>query len=495
MDPTRAPTIRLPLALTRWSSRVLNAVLVVIAGIVLGQQYLNPNKRVVPVIIGLLVSGLAWSLGIVAGLGVLIVALPFPRGTVFGNTNLALILLMLVIWLLRVSQRQIPPPRRTPLDLPIVGLLTMYMLSFYNVHDRTLLIAGLQNFELFAGAVLMFYLIVHNTHTPADLERVQQFVVISATSLFLIAVYELNHPASVFIPGWIDFFNTVGSEFNTRNVRVGSMFHDFELLSEYCALTMMMAIYLLMRARTLGRTIVYGAFVLLNGFVMFATVSRGAIVSLAVGVVFLLWEIRRRVRFVPLTIITVAAVVGLLSMNYFVAHYTRSGDMLARLASTRVVQGWMPEDRAETWRNAVGRVLVHPLIGSGPSYGELAGWKLWWPHNIYLYYANIIGIPGLLFFLWLLATLFRITRPPVDDLRHPDSANAYLIICHVQIAMFAINEFKIDYLRNSVYLFQVWLWFAGWTATWNVARRSSAALAPALELPLPPVRRLRAVGQ
>src|SRR5258705_2372665 len=279
MDSLEATPPRFPRTLLKWPSRLLNPILVVIAGLVLGQQYVSPNKRVVPVIIGLLVSGLAWGVGIIAGLGVLIVALPFPRGTVFGNTNLALILLMLVIWLLRITQRQIPPPRRTPLDLPIIGLLTMYMLSFYNVHDRTLLIAGLQNFELFAGAVIMFYLIVHNTRTTADLERIHQFLMISAASLFLIAVYELNHPASVFIPGWIDFSNTVGSEFNTRNVRVGSMFHDFELLSEYCAITMMMAIFLLMRARTLGRTVVYGSFLVLNAFVMFATVSRGAIAS------------------------------------------------------------------------------------------------------------------------------------------------------------------------------------------------------------------------
>lgn len=495
MDPTPPTTPRLLHQLPKWPGRLLNPALVVLAGLVLGQQYVNPNKRVVPVIIGLLVSGLAWGVGIIAGLGVLIMALPFPRGTVFGNTNLALILLMLVIWLLRITQRQIAPPRRTPLDLPIIGLLTMYMLSFYNVHESTLLIRGLQNFELFAGAVLMFYLIVHNTRTVADLDRIQQFMMISAASIFLIAVYELNHPASVFIHGWIDFSNTTGSEFNTRNVRVGSMFHDFELLSEYCVLTMMMAIFLLIRARSLGRTVIYGSFLVLNAFVMFATVSRGAIVALTVGILYLLWITRRHLRFVPLTIISVAVIIGFVSMNFFVANYTRSGDMFARLAHTRVVQGWMPEDRAETWQNAWGRAMAHPLLGAGPSYGEMLGWKLWWPHNVYLYYANIIGFPGLLFFLWMLVTFLRRTRPKVDDLKHPDYAQAYLIICHVQLVMFMVNEFKIDYLRNSVYMFPVWVLFAVWTATWRIAQSTAAARVPALDLPVPAPRRLRAVGQ
>src|SRR5258705_10804292 len=228
---------------------------------------------------------------------------------------------------------------------------------------------------------------------------------------------------------------------------------------------------------------------------MSATVSRGAIVSLSVGVLYLLWVTRRHLRFVPLTIVSVAGVIGFLSMNFFVANYTRSGDMLARLASTKVVQGWMPEDRAEPWHNAWGRAMAHPLIGSGPSYGELAGWKLWWPHNIYLYYANIIGFPGLLCFLWLLVLCFRLTRPQVDDLRHPDYARAYLIICHVQVAMFVINEFKIDYLRNNVYLFPVCLWFAVWIATWRVAQASAVARVPTIELPLPSAGRQRAVGQ
>src|SRR5258707_170359 len=178
------PRFRLP-GLPGW---LVNGVAVIVGGVLLGQQYVHPNKRVLPVIVGVIVSGLAWRVGMVAGLGVLVLALPFPRGTVFGNTNLALILILLVIWLLRISQRQSPAP-----------------------------------------------------------------------SFFRAAVYGLNHPASVFIEGWIDFTSTVGTEFNTRNVRVGSMFHDYELLSEYCAITLLLVGFLLIRAKTVGRKTVYSA--------------------------------------------------------------------------------------------------------------------------------------------------------------------------------------------------------------------------------------------
>lgn len=463
------PRFRLP-GLPEW---LLGLVAVTAGGIFLGQQYVHPNKRVLPVVIGFIISGLAWRVGMVAGLGVLILALPFPRGTVFGNTNLALILILLVIWLLRITQRQSPPPRRSPLDLPIVGLLIMYMLSFLNVKSAFFLERGLQNFELFFGAVLMFFLIVNNIRSNQDLERFHQFMLISAASLFLVAVYELNHPASVFIEGWIDFTSTVGSEFNTRNVRVGSMFHDYELLSEYCAMMLLLIGFLLVRAKTLGRRITYSVLLALNLFVLFTTVTRGAIFALAIAIPYLLFLTRRRLSFVPFTIVTVLGAMVVLSMNFYVAKFTRSGDMFARLLKTKVVGGWMPDDRAETWQNAWGRAMTHPLIGSGPSFAEIPGYQFWWPHNVYLYYANIIGFPGLLFFLGLLGTLFWMTRPQTDDLRHPDYAKACLMICHLQLVVFVVDQFKIDYLRNNIYMFPVWVFFAMWCATAMVAKSNA----------------------
>ncbi len=494
MNHTQAPAPPFARPSSRWPSRLFGPVLVVLAGLVLGQQYVQPNKRVLPLLVAILISGLAWRVGTVTGLGVLLIALPYPRGTVFGNTNLALILILLVIWLLRIVQRQSPLPRRSPVDLPIVGLLIMYMLSFYNVRESSFLSKGLNNYELFLGAVLMFYLIVNNVRDARDLKRLHLFLLVSAASVLGVAVYELNHPAAAFISGWIDFSSTVGTEFNTRNVRVGSAFHDYELLSEYCAITMLMAFFLFARARSLNRKVVYGLFLLLNAFVLFATVTRGAIIALAVGMVYLLWLVRRSLRVVPFTIGAVAVIAFFLFMNYYVANFTRSGDMLDRLLRTQVVHGWMPEDRAGTWENAWGRAMAHPVIGSGPSFAQMPGWEFWWPHNVYLYYADIIGFPGLLFFLWLLFKFLKLTRSPVKAITHPDYAQAYLLICRVQLVVFAINEFKIDYLRNNIYLFPVWAMFATWVATSAIASRPAAvALAPAAAAP--PARRLVALGQ
>src|SRR5258706_3706996 len=105
-----------------------------------------------------------------------------------------------------------------------------------------------------------------------------------------------------------------------------------------------------------------------------------------------------------------------IGMNFVVAHYTNSGNMFERLGHTKVVHGIVPEAREGAWTNAWKRALVHPILGQGPYYDELPGYEFWWPHNVYLFIANLFGFPGLGFFLLILSGLFVMLRPQVDDL-------------------------------------------------------------------------------
>lgn len=456
--------------------RALKALLVVATGVLLGQQYVTPDKRVIPLLVSVVLIGVTWRLDIVTAIGVLIVALPYPRGTVFGTTNLALIIVLTILWLVRVSTRQLEVPRRSPIDIPLLGLFVIYVLSFNNVRPAALE-RSFQLFELFVGSMIMYFLIVNNVRTERDLRRVHDAQLICALSVFLVATWELNHPGQVLIPGWISFTHTIGSEFNTRNVRVGATFYDYELLSEFSAITLLLVIFRWVRARTGNERGLYTLLGFLNIFIMFATVTRGAFIALGATLPVLLWSLRRRLKIVPVTIATTAAVALLLAMNFYVANFTRSGDLFARMGSTHVVGGWMPDSRAEAWVNAWNRALVHPLVGQGPYYTRLPGYELWWPHNVYLYYANIVGFLGLGFYLAILVILFRLTRPRVGDLRHPSYAEAYLIVAQAQLVLFVVNEVKIDYLRNPVYQMVVWVMFSVWTAAYQVARRERVELA------------------
>lgn len=472
--PARPRHVESPLAtrLNRW----FQGLLVLVAGVLIGQQYVYPDKRMIPLLLSVVVIGITWRLDTVAGIGLLILALPFPRGTVFGTTSIAFILMLVIIWLVRVSTRQVAAPRRSPIDLPLVGLVIVYILSFSNVRDSLALDLGLRNFVLFLGAVFMYFLITNNVHTERDLKRVHDAQLVSALSIFLLGLWELNHPGQGFIPGWFGFQHTVGTEFSTRNVRIGSAFFDYELLSEYCALTLLLAFFRLARAKSNNERGLYIGFMLLNVFILFATVTRGALLSLLLALPVLLWTIRRRIRMVPFTIAVSAGLALFIGMNFFVSKFTRSGDVFARLGGTKLVGGWMPDSRADAWTNAWERAWVHPFVGQGPRYGPMPGFDLTWPHNVYLYYANIVGFVGLGFFLIMMFRFWQMTRPRTDDIAKGPYAEAFLIIAHTQFFLFAINEFKIDYLRNSVYQMVVWVMFAVWTATHKIARDPAARL-------------------
>jgi O-antigen ligase len=450
--------------------RALGFVVLAVFGLLLGIQYWTPNKRIIPVVAVMLVFGVAWRLSMAAAVNVLVFLLPYPKGTVFGSTNLAFIMIMFVIWLLRLSLRTAAPARSSPLNLPILGMLLWAVLSFYNVRTDFALERALQNFESFVACVVLYYLIVNCVRTQADLERLHTAQMVTALGVFFVATWELHNPGRILIPGLLDFSGTLGNDFNTRNVRVGASFRDYELLSEYCGLMFLFTLFQLMRARSQTRRALLGLFCLFNVYTLFTTVTRGVIVSLVAALPYVFFVVRRRMN--PVRFVAAVSVILMLGigMNFLVAHYTNSGNMFERLGETRVVHGIVPEARAAPWTNAWKRALVHPILGQGPYYDELPGYEYWWPHNVYLFIANLYGFPGLGFYLMLLGGLVMLLRPVVDDLQHESYADAYLIVARAQLFLFMLNELKIDYLRNAIYQFQVWQFFGMWTAAYLVSR-------------------------
>ena len=460
-------------------------VIVVLVGLVLGLQYIVPDKRVIALLVAATVFGVAWRMDMVAALGVMAIALPFPRGTVFGNTNLAFILLLLVLWLLRVTQRQSAAPRRSPIDVPLLALFIAYVVSFYNVESMVALEKALELFYLMVACWLMFYVIMSNLQTERDFRRFLDFQAISVALVGLLAVYELNHPNAAFIPGWI-YFKAAGGEFE-RNIRVGSAFHDFELLSEYAALNAMLLLFLFLRAESAGRRTLFGALLGLDVFVLFATVTKGGTISLGAGTLYLLWLVRRRVNFVTLVSVVAVLVGAFFGMNFYVANFTHSGNLMMRFEDSSQFIGLMPQSRAQTWTGAWDRVFEHPLLGHGPYYSARTGAHIWyWPHNLYLFVANNVGFIGFAIFLWLLWTLWRVSRPVTDDLRHASYVQSFTIIARVQLVVFLIDQTKVEFMRNPVYEFQVWLMFALMVAAYQIAHPAAAADgAAARRLPSP----------
>jgi O-antigen ligase len=450
------------------------ALLVTVVGVVLGLQYVAPDKRMLAVLAAIVVVGVAWRLDLVSGIGLILLVLPYPRSNVYGSTNVAFILLLVILWLLRVSQGNAPRPRRTPIDAAMIALLMAFVISFYNV---TMFGYALANFATLLSGVALCYLIVSNVRTSKDLARIHVFQAITAATVCLVAVYELNHPGGVLIPGWIDFHATHGEALDTRNIRVGGPFFDFELLSEFCAINSLLVLFLFLRARSGVRRLLFGGLLILVAFVQFATVTRGGIIALFLGLVYLMYLLRRRLRFVPVAMSVAGGLVLLLAMNFFVAHFTRSGDLIARVLNpaTFEFEHGLPLNRADLWVSAWERMMHHPIIGWGPYYDVSRGLTFWyWPHNGYLFVGNLVGLVGLAMYLWLLYALWRTTAPTTADFDHADYATAFMVFGRVQLFVFIVDQFKIDFMRNATYTLHVFVMFGVLVATALMVRRPRA---------------------
>ncbi len=453
-------------------------ILIIGVGVTMGLQYITPNKRVLSVLTALLMFGLTWRLNIVSGLGVMAIALPFPRTTSYGNTNVYIVTFMLVIWLLRVTMRQSAPPRRSPIDVPLVMMFISYVVSFYNVDVADLAIA-LGNFQMMAATWLMFYLVASVPETRKDFERLLIFQAFSVLLVCLVGIFEMTHPGQTLIPGWIEFGNLTSPGASAFGIRIGSSFYDYELLCEYCAIHALLILFLFLRTDSILLRTAYGGLLLLVMFIMFATVTRGGIIALGVGVLYMLWLIRGRLTMVGVTVTSGLVAAGLIGMNWFVSTFTRTGNMFERLAGSTVV-GLVPENRSVVWPAAWSRIFEHPLLGHGPYYSPLSGAQIYhWPHSLPLYLANNVGFIGIAILAWLLWILFRITRPTTNDLRHADFLQSYMIIARVQMVVFLVDEIKVEYLRNINYAFQVWMMFALMVAAHRLLAREATAPADA----------------
>lgn len=454
-----------------WLLTFLSVAGVVGLGVLIGTQYVNPDKRALAVSAALLLFGVTWRLDLVAGLGVLMFALPFPRSTVFGSTNLAFILLLTIIWLLRFTQREAPAPSRTPFDAPIAGLLIAYVLSFYNVlnYPRAFLLAN-----LFLGCLLMFYLIVVNVRSSEQLRRFHVYQTAATGVIYLFCLWEILFPGHTLVAGWIDLHNT-GNELSAARgaYRIGGPWMDFELLSEFAALNTIFFLFLLMQARSMSRRVLFGGMLLMSVVVQFATVTRGGMAALAAGLLYLLWLTRRRLNIVPLTIVAAVTTVMVGVLTTVLHKFTPTGDLFSRFEDTRFVNG-MPDSRSEVWPQAWGRMLEHPLIGHGPHYDISHGLVLWfWPHDLPLFIGNCFGFFGLAMFVWLMAAYWNAGRPHTDRLDDPNYVEAFLLCARVQLFTFFVDEIKIEYLRNQVYQFQIWLLFAAIGAAVMIRKRAT----------------------
>jgi hypothetical protein len=464
--------------LARWLRPLLNVGVAVVVGYVLATQINQQNPRLIKALIGVGVLYAAWRFPIPVSVSAFLVLFPFPFPTFYGDSNTIFIFLITAMWLAQIVLHMSPPIRRTDLDVPILILLGVFLLSFNNVENSYALGQGLIAFSLVVAGVFLYYLIVHTVRDEVTLRRMVRIISITAAISFLVAGWELAFPGRPLIKGWLVPAVTY-SPWSRDVQRVGGPFSDFELYAEYCAMMFPLLVFQLVQSRGLRNRVVWSLLALANVGALLATVTRGGVLALVLGVVYLVYRLRKTLTLTQLTLaLTIGAAVWL-GLEFFLSNYTLSGSVLTRLMDTKMVGG-LPESRT-FWPKILARVWEHPWIGHGPyyefgEYGREHLKKYMWPHNGYLYLLHIVGIFGTAAFVWMVFRLWFTTgRHCVDRLTGSSYTGSILLVWHIMLTIFIIDESKIEFLRSPTYQFFPWIVFALAMATLNVHRAGAPA--------------------
>ena len=473
--------------------RLRSALLVVVAGLIVGTQIFKPTKRVIEAIVGVVLLAVMWNFSTLAAVWFVAVMYPFPFAISLGNSNFVLVLLIFIIYLIRVSSGKMTITFDRRIRLPVVLLMLAYLASFLNVDPTSRLLRfGLVNTGNFFAAVVFMFMIVNMVDDEDKLRQTVRFMLVGATLVIAFTIIEILFPGRTIIPNWL--YTRHKTALIMKGLRMGGPFHDFELVAEFFAMNAIIMFFMMIRTRRLLHRSVFASLLVVDMMMMFSTITRGAFISLGIGMVYLLFLSRKELDIVRFVSIVGAVALMIFVIEFFVARYTTSGSLFDRLFTTTFERGVVPYNRVAAWSGAIERGMQHPLLGNGPGWDFERGLSVGlWPHNVYLFYFNITGIFGLFAFLFLLYRLGRMSLGGIHaSLANSPFPEALMKILHVCFVMFVIDQIKIEYLRNDRYVFFVWMFFGLIIATSNViekqraAAEAAAALASAANAGAPP---------
>lgn len=454
---------------------IASIIIIVGVGALLATQIVNPTKRVIEALAAVFLVYVIWNLSAVRALWLLLAVYAFPFAISLGNSTFVFVVLLFVLYLLRVSARVETFRRDRRFDFPITLFLLSYLVSFYNIStEPNALRFGLVHTGNVLACVFLFYMMINLIDSEQKLVATMRAMMIAATAIIAFTIIEMLFPGRVIIPGWL--YTQHKAALVMKGVRLGGPFKDFELVAEFFAMNVPIILFMIVRSKRLLTRSIFTLLLLMDIVMLFTTMTRGAFISLLVGLLYMGWIFRRDLNFVRAVSLAGAFAAVVLVVDFFVANYTISGSLLGRMAKTTFEVGIVPENRVLAWGGAIRRGLEHPIIGHGPGWDFTRSLETGlWPHNAYLFYFNTLGIFGLLafiFFLWRLWKASSITLG--GSMKKSSYPEALLMALNVALFIFTIDQIKIDYPRNEIYMYAVWIFFGLIAAASNVAARGKS---------------------
>ncbi len=453
--------------LGRHFSKLKTFVITAAVGLVAGTQIYDPNKRVIEAMAGGFLVMILWKFSTLAALWALLIMYPFPFSISWGTSNEIFMMIIVMVVLVRVTTGVFRVTLDPKIRLPLILIVVSYLISFKNVPPGIMILAFVNTFNFLSAAAFMI-LIINFVDDEEKLRKTLNILMVSVALFIAFTILEMLFPGRVLIPNWL--YTAHKAKLVMKGIRMGGPFHDFELAAEFFTLNAFLIFFMFIRSRRMLYRALFGILLLVDLFMMFTTITRGAIFSLFVGIVYLMFLSRKELNIVRITYIVGALAVILVVMETVVANYTISGSLYERVVATTFEMGLVPANRVGTWFPAIERGMENPLFGHGAGWDFRSGFTTdFWPHCLYLFYFNITGFFGLGAFLFLIGRIIKSTLSGARaSLATSSFPEALMKIMHVMVIIFLFDQIKIEYLRNNKYSYFIWFMFGLIIATHNI---------------------------
>jgi hypothetical protein len=355
-----------------------------------------------------------------------------------------------------------------------VLLLLAYVLSFYSIQESYQVVESVKVVWRQLAALAYFYMIVMFVNDERKLLRILKVFSAMVGFVMLTAVWELMFPGRQIIPGWIGVSQIHGQgtlQFRLEGIRVGGAVQSHSMLSDLATAALPILGYLSYRVRNPLEKTLWILMTALTLVAMLSSGNRGAFVAFTVGVLWLLFLLRRQIPPTRMVILILAGVAAIAASEMLLERYSVATSVVDRLLNSEF-EGVVPENRTMTWRPALEKGLESPIIGHGPYYETGRGLEArFWPHNAYIYYFYTIGLIGLGAFLWILFRTLQLTRvhraPGVDG----TDLGTIMKLLQVWLISSSIAQLRTDHQRDDIYMFIIWLMIGLVAATHRIITR------------------------
>lgn len=327
-----------------------------------------------------------------AGLALILGIIPFAPTTGLVVLSLVLAGIEVCRWSLAAAgdgRRRVPT--RGAADVPALFLLFAVLLAVVTSASRR---ASIPALILWCGYAGVFLVSSSVRPSRSALRMVAAALVVSAVLVSAAGIVQFIRKPETSL-SWIDT-----KVFESITTRVYSVFDNPNILAEFLALALPLAVALLLNGGSTAILLVPAIAAI--GLCLAVTFSRGGWVAAAIGVAVVVAVKDRR-------LLALALVVAIITFP-----------LLPEAIRTRAVTAATMEDSSSKYRFTIWKSSLRMAgdywasgVGLGssafsfvyPAY-EIAGTPAAHTHNLYLQVLVEMGAPGLLVFVWLLACFF-----------------------------------------------------------------------------------------